>query len=137
MAILARSSTFRHHFELLVDSSKMLECTLVNCRRLACSNSRLQSLQTRVYFPQSESSFVREASLNSPYFLRLRRCKSAIIQGLLRGRTVKVRMGMCLRMHSQSFSFLTDQVILTMSVPDIASIKGVMFRVSQRPCQSA
>ena len=137
MAILARSLTFRHQVELPVDSSTMLECTLVKCRRLAFSNSRLQSLRTRVYFPQSESSFVREASLNRRCFLRLRRCKSAVIQGLLRGRTVKVRMGMCLRMHSRSFSFQTDQAISTLSVPDIASIKGVMFRVSRRPCQSA
>ena len=75
--------------------------------------------------------------MNRRCFLRLRRCKSAVIQGLLRGRTVKVRMGLCLRMHSRSFSFQTDQAISTLSVPDIASIKGVMFRVSRRPCQSA
>ena len=138
MAILDRSFTFRHQVELPVDSSTMLECTLVKCRRLAfkifertvavITNTGVLS-PVRVEF-RTRGQF-EQAMLFATQAMQVGRNP-----GLIDGRTVKVRMGMCLRMHSRS-SFQTDQAISTLSVPDIASIKGVMFRVSRRPCKSA
>ena len=48
---------------------------------------------------------------------------------LLRGRTEKVRMEMCLRMHAQSSYVQTGHPPSTLSVPDKASNEVVMFRV--------